>query len=225
MFRIHRFMFHVSCFMSLIGCTITDTSIVNTGLYGGDLDGMYAGYKKVKKMDKGRSTITDVECAGFLVQHENKTPNVELITGAAAFRRIFSDNVYQGALAQFREEQAKKAQGDKEVVKKTVERLLDEVENYELYIVPFKVIVTETDRYYFSTKETIRKGDDLTILILFDGEKFVHIDCRHIKIDTRDSTSAFAQGVIDILKEYLGPASALNDFMNKIRDQIKPPSN
>ncbi len=202
----------------LAGCTITDTTVVNTRLFKGDIKLMHAGYKEVRKLKRGEATINDVEQIGFRVQFEHRTPNVECVTGAMAFRRIFGDTIYQGAFNSAKKLAQEKGGED------AVRALIDAVEAYEAYFVPFKVIVTESDRYYWSEKEILRKGDDLMIILLFDGEKFVHIDWRHLKIDTRDSTYAFAQGLIDILKEYLGPASALNDFYQKIRDQIKPPS-
>ncbi len=195
--------------LSSAGCTITDTSIVNTGLFDGDLQKLSDAYEKLDKLERNKATIDDVRQLGFDVGNHRKTPNIQQLPGPAAFQLIFGSTVYQGALMD----------------PKNGDKLLEESQHYKAFFVPFRNIVTYTDRYYFSTKETLKQGDDLMIAILFRDNKLFYCDYKYLKIDTRDSTNAFAQGLIDILVQYLGPASALNNFINQLKDQINPPKN
>ena len=45
-----------------------------------------------------------MEKAGFLVRHHHKTPNIERLDGASAFRKIFGDTYYHGAYVEIRKE-------------------------------------------------------------------------------------------------------------------------
>lgn len=182
-------------------CTITEISRVNTGLFDGDLKKLSEAYEKVDKMERGKATRADVEAIGFNLG----APNIERIPGPAAFRRIFGDTVFQNAL------------GDP----KNAQTLLKEMQQYKAHFVPYKDIATYTDRYYFSTKETLSRGDDLLIMILFKNDTLFYSDYRYVKIDSRESTHAFAQGIIDVIKEYLGPTDALYDLVTKLKDDFK----
>ena len=202
----------VACSLAFLpGCVITEVTKVNTGLCDGDLDKMLAVYEVVKKMQPGKATIDNVEKAGFLVRHHHKTPNIERLDGASAFRKIFGDTYYHGAYVEIRKERGEDAG----------EEILKESQPFDGYFIPFRVITTRTDRYYFSEKVTIRQGDDLLIRILFKDDVLVHADIKHTKIDTKESTHAFAQGILDIIKEYLGPADAMYDLFDKIKKETK----
>ena len=183
------------------GCTITEVSQVQTGIFGNDLQKLSEAYEKLDKMDRGKTKKSDVEEMGF----DLRASNVERVPGPAAFRRIFNDSAFQGALAD----------------PKNAETLLREMQQYKAYFIPYRNITTYTDRYYFSTKETLRQGDDLLIMVLFKNDALFYCDYRYVKIDSKESTSAFAQGVIDIIKEFLGPADALYDLADKVKNRGK----
>ncbi len=193
------------CLLSLVvGCTITDTSQVNTGLFGGDLKKLSDAYEKLDKLKRNEATLQEVQDLGFKLEYRYKTPNIEQVPGPAAFQRIFGSTVFQGALMD----------------PKNGDKLLEEAQHYKAFFVPFRDVVTYTDRYYFSTKETLKQGDDLLIIILLKDNKLFYADYKYVKIDTKESTSAFAQGIFEILREYLGPASAMYDLADKLKQQF-----
>jgi hypothetical protein len=201
----------------LSGCTITDISEVKPGMLGGDFQKLSDAYKKLDDIYK-MSRVTKEKVPQKWMENETKldlgATNIQLLPGPAAFQRIYSPTVFQGALADA----------------DNVEKLTNQAALFKAYFITYKNITTYTDRYYFSTKETIRQGDDLLIVIMFKKDDktmedmLFYADWQYVKIDTKESTSAFAQGIIEILKEYLGPASAVNDLYQKIQDQIKPSS-
>ncbi len=185
----------------LAACTITEKSRINTGLFDGDLKKLSEAYEQLEKLELSKATQKDVEAIGFNLV----APNVERVPGPASFRRIFGDTVFQNAI------------GDA----KNAATLLSEMQHYRAYFVPYKDITTYTDRYYFSTKESLSQGDDLLIMMFFKNGTLFYRDYRYVKIDSKESTHAFGQGVLDIIKEYLGPADALYDFFNKMKEEFK----
>jgi len=190
--------------LSVPGCTITEISRINTGICEGDLKKLSDAFQCLEnKKEQGKITFADVQ--EIFGKDFHKAPNVERVPGPAAFRRIFQDAVFQSALADPR----------------NAEKLLSEMQEYRAYFIPFRDITTYIDRYYFSTKETHKLGDDLMIMLLMRNGVLYYSDYRYVKIDSRDSTSAFGQGVIDVLKEFLGPTDALYDLINKLKDDIK----
>ena len=206
-----------------LGCSwcsvATETTVVKTNLCDGDMDKLYAVYKVVRAMKIGKATLEEVEAAGFKVQFHHKTPNVRMLDQARALREIFTEAVFHGAFAEVRKNLEKNGKGQD-----AINALLTDVQPFEAYFIPFKVITTKTDRYYFSTKTTVRQGDDMMIRLLFMGDVLAHVDIRHQNIDTKESAHAFAQGVFDIIKEFLGPTDALYDLFDKIKEETKKDS-
>lgn len=180
----------------LFGCTITEVIEVKTGLFENDLKKLSDAYEKVDGLGRGKMTKKQVEKIGF----DFGAANIERASGPDAFRRIFSDTAFQGALVDI----------------KNINMILDEMKQYRSYFIPYKNITTSTDRYYFTTKEKVKKGDDLLILMMFKNDLLFYNDYKYVKIDSRESTSAFAQGLFDILKEFLGPTDALYDLIDKL---------
>ena len=189
-------------------CTVkTDTSIVHTGLFGNNLNLLSDKVEELEKIyeSKKPTTLEDVENLGWKLKFKHRTPNVEQLPGADAFQRIYP-NAFQGRLAN----------ADNE------EPLSKEMQRYKAFFIPLRQIWTYEDRYYWSTKETIKQGDDLMIVIMFRDNKLFYVSFKPLRIDTKDSTSAFAQGLLEVIKEYLGPAAAINDLYNKLKTTIKP---
>lgn len=184
----------------LFGCVITEVVELKTGLFNNDLKQLSDAYEKVDALGRGKVTKKQVEEMGF----DFRAANVERVSGPDAFRRIFGDTAFQGAFSDI----------------KNVNPILEEMKQYKSYLIPYKNIITSTDRYYFTTKEKVKKGDDLLILMMFKNELLFYSDYKYVKIDTKESTSAFAQGFFDILKEFLGPTDALYDLIDKLRKEF-----
>ena len=185
------------------GCTITNLSVVKTGLFEDDLHKLSDAYEVVDKMERGKATFAQVE--EVFGTNFDRASNVERIPGPMAFRRIYGDNVFYGA----------------GIDEKKRDELLHETKQYKAFLIPHKDVATYTDRWYFSTKETLKQGDDLLILIMFKNNKLFYADYKYVKIDSKESTHAFAQGLIDIIKEFLAPTDALYDFMDQIRKEFE----
>ncbi len=188
------------------GCTITEINRVDTGLFEGDLKKLSDAFKQVEEMPVGVTKRGEIEERTGI---RFDAPNVERVPGPAAFRRIFNESVFQSALAN----------------PANAPKLLLEMQPYTAYFIPFRNVTTYTDRWYFSTKETLKQGDDLLIMILFKSDVLFYSDYRYVKIDSKESTHAFAQGVLDIIKEFLGPADAMYDLINKLEDDYKKKDN
>ena len=186
-----------------MGCVITNKTVVKTGLFDDDLKKLSDAYEVVDKMELGKSTFEQVE--GVLGKNFNRAKNVELVPGAAVFRKVFGDNVFHGAGV---DEQKRN-------------ELTKEMKQYRAFLIPYKDITTHIDRWYFSNKETIKQGDDLLILVMFKKDKLFYSDFKYVKIDSKESTRAFAQGLIDIIKEFLGPTDAFYDLVDRLKGEFE----
>lgn len=189
-------------FWCLAGCTITEINRVDTGLFNGDLRKLSEAFQKMDAMERGKASKKLIEeQTGFKLD----APNIERLPGPAAFRRVFNETVFQSALSN----------------PANVPKLLQEMQPYQAYFIPFRDVTTYTDRWYFSTKNIQKQGDDLMIMILFHKDMLFYCDYRYVKIDTKESYNAFGQGMIDIVKEFLGPTDAMYDLINKLKDDYK----
>lgn len=203
----------------LFSCTITKVNEVKTGLFGNDLEKLSAAYERVDQLERGKATRKDVEKI-LEIEFQKRLPsNVERVPGPQTFRRVFGDNVFHGALAELTNKP------DDIALQKKIKELLFEMNRYRAYFIPFKNITAVSDRFYFSRKENHRQGDDLSIVIVFrnDGKNDVlfYGDYQYVKIDSKDSESAFAQGILEILQQYVGPSRALYDFLKDVQDKNK----
>ena len=192
-----------------IGCTITKTDVVKTGLFENDLQKLSTAYEEIEKKPKGTVTSKDLATAGW----DFKSANVRRLSGRTAFRRIFGDGVFQGALA----EVTKSGEEDKS----KVDALLKDMNQYHAIFIPYKDVKTYVDRFYFSTKETAQNGDDLLILFMFKNDLLVYCDYEYVKIDSKQSEGAFAQGLLELFEKFAGVADTVKDLAEKIRDMSK----
>jgi outer membrane murein-binding lipoprotein Lpp len=185
----------------LSGCVVTKESTVKTGLFNDNFQELSAAYEKVDQMERGKATRQEIEALGFNFSADN----VERVPGPFAFRRIFGENVFQNALSDYSK----------------ADVLLAELNQYKAFFIPYKDITTRTDRFYFSKKEIIRKGDDLLILIMFKKDVLFYADFQYVKIDSKESEGAFAQGLLDIIEKYGKFGSNLRDVIDNIREWLK----
>ncbi|TSC89584.1 MAG: hypothetical protein G01um10143_74 [Parcubacteria group bacterium Gr01-1014_3] len=192
-----------------IGCTITKTDVVKTGLFENDLEKISKAYEEIEKKPKGSVATKDLESAGW----NFKSANVRRLSGRTAFRRIFGEGVFQGALA----EVTKTGEEDKS----KVDALLRDMNQYHAIFIPYKDVNTYVDRFYFSTKETAQNGDDLLILFMFKNDMLVYCDYEYVKIDSKQSEGAFAQGLLELFEKFAGVADTVKDLAEKIRDMNK----
>lgn len=191
-------------FLISVGCTTTRRDSVKTGMFGDDLGKLYKAYLIIDELKK-KPTKKELEEIGFKFDSQN----VERVPGTQAFQDIFGADVFRGAIG--KPEDAKK--------------LAEEYKHYYGIYIPFREIVEEIDRIYFTTQETHRTGDDFKIRFIFmrvDNEDIIqYMDCKKVRVDEHKSESAFAEGLVKIIDKYGKFGSNLRDLVDNLKDWIK----
>ena len=188
------------------GCVSTHTIDVKTGMFGNDLRKLVEVYRAVDTVGNGKIDSRTMEQMGFNFSAQN----VERLSGAAVFRKIFGDTVFQHAVSNPQEAAA----------------LLTEMNRYYAFSIPFRGIVTKDDRFYFSRRNIVSRGDDMLILFIFhreEGDKNVLVfhDFTYTHIDSHESYFAFAEGILEVFQKYGTAAAGVNDVLQKIHDLLK----
>lgn len=189
--------------MIVVGCKITKYDTIKTGMFSDKPEEHLSVYSKVKNLDK-KPTKKELE----EIFHFNfNSPNVEQVPGPMAFRIIFGDNYFQGG-------------GSNPA---NLAPSLTEAGKYYGVFIPFRYIVTEIDRIYFSTKKIHRVGDDILMRCIFkltddNRDILYYVDCQSKKIDSEESDSAFAQGLVELIDHYGNFGGNVNAIVNKIKE-------
>lgn len=189
--------------MIVVGCKITKYDTIKTGMFSDKPEEHLSVYSKVKGLEK-KPTKKELE---KIFHFDFNAPNLERLDGPTAFRIIFGDNYFQGG----------GSDPDK------LDLSLTKAGMYHGVFIPFRYIVTEIDRIYWSTKKTHRVGDDILIRLIFkqtdDNQDILYyIDCHSKKIDSEESDSAFAQGLVELIDHYGNFGGNVNAIVNKIKE-------
>jgi hypothetical protein len=186
----------------LPACQTTKTTELKTGAFNNDFEKMFDSYKSLDDLNGAKIERKTVEKLGF----DFNAKNVERVPGITAFRRIFSDAALQHVLTD----------------PNKFGELLQEMNSYYAYFIPFRGVKTVEDRFYFSRKNTVSEGNDLLIVFVFKREKngdyLLFHDYNYVKIDSRESTYAFASGLIDVIKNYGGAAGNIKELVDKMKE-------
>jgi hypothetical protein len=186
----------------LSACQTTSTTELKTGAFKDDFTQMFDAYKAIDALGNAKLERKTVEKLGFNFDAKN----VERVPGITAFRRIFGDASLQHVLTD------PNKFGD----------LLREMNTYHAYFIPFRGIKTVEDRFYFSRKNKTSQGNDLLIVFIFkreaDGDYLLFHDYNYVKVDSKESSNAFAAGVIEIIEKYGGAASGVKDLVDKMKE-------
>ena len=181
------------------GCTNTRVSRIETGMFRDKPELLLDAYENLRqRTEKETLTRKEVEAMGF----DLKAPNVEDIPGPLALKRIFGNAVFE------------KKMGDT-----SPERLLKKFEDYRGFSIPYRHLVRVSDRIYFSLQESRLSGDDIRILILFNGDKLCYHELECVKIDIYRSRYAFAEMLIELLK---GPGRAAFEILESLHQFQNP---
>jgi len=165
------------CFVLLFaGCTITRTNNVTSGLFDDDPEVLLEKYKLIIPYQTSVSGLKEI---GF----DLNAPNVKQVPGAEAIKLIFGSNVFQGAVDS----------------PEDIDKLLAELNQYNLIIFPHKDVAQYEDRFYFSRKETHEKGITVNIFIVLKNNQVVYCAKDIEKIDRHQAEKAFAEGVLKLL--------------------------
>lgn len=189
-----RWIFVAPLMFVLVGCIKTRHEEEKTGLFENDFDKMLAAFEQV---EQNKTTRADLEGIGFLAN----APNVKHLPGAEGMKEIFGEQCFDTALRD----------------KNNIQPLLEELSHYEMVIVPFKNIIEEKDRIYFSTQETDTEGKDASLLFVIKDDLVVYKTKRIINIDKHESEHAFAEGVLSFLEKFGGGIGKLYDLIKKLK--------
>ncbi len=164
--------------LSLIGCTITRTNNVAMGLFNNDPKVMIEKYKLIVPYQTSANGLKEI---GF----DLDAPNVKQVPGAEAIKLIFGSNVFQGAVDS----------------PEDIDKLLAELNQYNLIIFPHKDVNSYEDRFYFSRKETHEEGIMINVFIVLKNNQVVYCAKDIERIDRHQAEKAFAEGVIKLLSK------------------------
>ncbi len=164
-----------------VGCTSTDFSVLETGMFENNPEKIIQAYEKVGQLDGDSKAVplkkADLELMGFRFS----APNVEEMPGPEAFQVIFGSEVLQNG-----------SDSKRGSVK--------ELETYRGFYLPYRNISTTTDRIYFSHQETFQIGAVANILFIFKGDELCYHELRAIKIEAYQSHYAAGETLIRVLK-------------------------
>lgn len=187
-------------FLLAIGCTITKEESIKTGLCKDDPDELLLKFNQIKNNE---TTRIGLAALGF--KDLGKTKNVRVFVGAPAFTEIYGSEVFSRM----------------DPVKLTSMEFLTELNRFTLFKIPYRYIVIEEDRFYFTTKETIRKGDDLSLSLVLRDDVVIYHAPKHVKIDEKTTDSAFMQGFFEIIDKYGKFGSNIKSLVENLKDFMK----
>jgi len=178
-----------------IGCTSVAVSEVESGLFENRTEKIIAAYELL-----GREPITQEKLKeiGF----DLSAPNIERIPGSTAFRRIFGDRVFN--------------HGDGA---RKLNSAIKEFSNYSGFVIPYRKMITTSDRIYFSEKTVRREGELLKIILLFRDDMLCYHELEYSKVDIYYSRYAFGEAILTIIKS---PGSAALDIIATLQEYQQP---
>ncbi|MEK7192024.1 MAG: hypothetical protein AAB646_00720 [Patescibacteria group bacterium] len=175
-------------------CTIIREDIRKTGLFGDDLEKMMAAYQEIRP---DQTTREDLERIGFKLKGVS---NVEQSVGSDAIKAMFGSNVFQSAGTD----------------KAKVDEFMSSMNDYEMFLIPFRDIVTTTDRIYWSRRDMFREGKDAAIIIIFKGNKVIFRGKRSVDIKEKVSDYAFGQGFLELIEKVATFSGNTNGLFDRL---------
>ncbi|MBI2025127.1 MAG: hypothetical protein HYT03_03525 [Candidatus Harrisonbacteria bacterium] len=178
----------------LVGCTRTEHKERKTGLFDNDLTRFLEHFQKI---ENGKTNLNDLGVLGF----DLRAHNIELIEGVDAFKTIYGPEAFRN------------------IDPSKMREMLADFNRYKLIRIPYRNIVTVEDRFYFSTKEEIKTGDDVNLsMVIMDNQTVIYHAVQHLKINEREVDYAFAQGLLDIFEDLVTPTKAIKDLVEKWKE-------
>lgn len=166
-----------------------------TGLFNDSLADMMIAYQKIQPDLTTRQDLNEI---GFKI---DKASNIEQSVGPDAIRAMFGPNVFQSAGTD----------------KTKIDEFMKSMNDYEMFTVPYRDVITTTDRFYWSRKDMIREGKDAAVIIVLKGEVVIFRGKRYLDIKEKVSDYAFGQGFIDLLERVAIFSGNTNDFFDRLR--------
>jgi len=178
-----------------VGCSSTGHKTAKTGMFDDNLETLLENFRKV---ENGKTNLNDLGVMGFNL----RAKNIDYFQGVPAFKEIYGQEAFRN------------------FDPNNLTKMLPEFNRYTLYRVPFKDITTVSDRFYFSTKESLKTGDDVTLsIVTMDDKTVIYHAIQHIRVDEKEVDYAFASGLLIVLNDILGPTQAIRDFIDSLKKQ------
>lgn len=184
----------------LTSCTITREESIKTGLLKDNPEDLLLKFNDIKNNETTKAGLAEL---GFT--NLAKTKNVRVFVGVEAFAEIYGKEAFS------RIDSAKLISSE----------FMTELNRFTLFKIPYRFVVIEEDRFYFSTKEMIRRGDDMSLSIVLREDLVIYHAPKHVRIDEKTIDSAFMQGLLDIIEKYGGAGETFKDLVEKLRETIK----
>ena len=182
----------------------TRTKTKTTGLFKDNLQLMLDTFNKV---ENGKTTVEEWEKFGFpnweKLGKERLADNVEFIVGVPAFHAIYGPEVFRNL--------------DPEKLKNP--DTLSEFNRYRLVRIPYVKVKTEEDRWYISTKETIRVGDEVMLSTVFFDKTVIYHAPQVVRVNEKETDHAFAQGLIELIERLAGITDSVRDLIDEFRNK------
>lgn len=153
----------------------TSRDSVYTGLFGNRKEALTEAFARI---EESKTTVEELRDIGF----DLRAKNVSSFEGPRAFEKLFEG---QQVHIDLRDPLG----------------LLTEVKQYTLYLIPYKDIVTVSDRFYLNKQKTTVKGWDVTLYIITRDSVVIVARRRELYNDTESYKKAFLRGVLDALGE------------------------
>ena len=183
-----------------VGCTSTSVSSIETGLFENDPDKLVDAHDRLEQERLRGNVITrkDVMTMGFNLT----APNVAELQGPDALKRIYGDQVFRVA-------------GDVE----KMDTNLQQFARYRCYSIPYQWLETTADRMYISEVEVIRKGVQVQVRLLFNGDTLCYAGLQTATINTYYSHYALFEGIISLVKS---PGKAALEITERVHNYTRP---
>lgn len=185
-----------------IGCVTTKIDSVKPGLLNDNPTLMLEKFKEVQ----GGQTLAQVKGLGFTFDHPDAR-NIDKKQGHNAIKALFGSDALERML------DGSLLSSDKPDQK--VDAALKSLNPYTLFIVPYHIIKTKTDRFYISRKDTFRTGQVLNMYFLFKEETLVYHTSDDKRIDEKESEKAFLKGLFDLLTGAKEVSDEYKDYRDK----------
>lgn len=160
----------------------TERDVKKAALFAEDRARLLTAFSAI---ERGKTTLADLVTSGI----EPDARNVIRIGGIKAFRELMGAEAFRN------------------IDPTRLSDHLEEFDKYEMLIIPFKSMVTVSDRIYFSKKDTHIEGWDVNLYIVLKDDLVLYSASESIFKDETMVDKAFMQGVINFVSEIASPLS------------------
>jgi len=162
----------------MTGCKSYDMTVVKTGLFQNNLQAMFKSYDEIRPGVTTRGELQDK--LGFNL----RAPNVREIQAKDAMKLMLGENYFQVAYN----------------IQSKIEDFVMYLNEYSMYVVPYKELLKVEDRFYVSTRKETLTGPDAEFYFVFKGDVLIYRAKNFRQVQEDRKHTAFLQGLFPWLK-------------------------